>query len=312
MMDFAERYLSLRSMPGGRTLSESALLPLAETAEEQVFRRGSTLFSEGEVPRFAYFLMQGRVDLIQGGQLLRTLEAPGAVGVLTLFADDEIPYAVRARDEVVVLALRAELLREVFEDDFSAMLGAARSLAQNLLASHDVAQVTTFELPARLLRARELGLVERMLIVRRFGLFGPDTLSGLTEIAQQFRERRLEPGAVLCRKGEHAAQFHLLLEGSVSDGVHEFHAPAAPVINLETFARVARRSTLEVTAKLRMLEISWETLVDVLEDHPEMLSTIIGVLARHVLALQAITERTLTAPSLSMPQVPAVSLPPRA
>lgn len=288
-MDFAERYLYLRSMPGGPKFSEAALLPLAEHAEEVVFRRGARLLTFDTLPESVFFLMHGRVELLEGDKSRGVIDSPGAVGVLAVMADIEMPYDVVARDEVVALSVETEFFRETFEDNFEVALEIVGSLSRHLLSRRlslpkDVAP--TFELPATLSRSRELGLVERMLIVRRFDIFGPGALSGLTEVAQHFREVILEPGDVLYAAGDHADAFHLVLDGVLElqwpEGVEE-QGVGSPISNLETFASKSREATAVAKVRTRVLFVAWETLIDVFEDHTEMMLAIVARLAQTVI-----------------------------
>lgn len=295
-MDFAERYLYLRSMPGGPRFSDMALLPLAEQAEEVVFRRGARLLTYDTLPESVYFLMQGRVELLgpdqasaDPGHSRGFIESPGAVGVLAVMGDCEMPYDVIARDEVVALSVDTEFFRETFEDNFDIALEIIASLSTHLVSRRAFMPrnvVPELELPANLARGRELGLVERMLIVRRFEIFGPGALSGLTEVAQQFRELTLEPGDRLYEAGDHADRFHLVLEGTLElewpEGPQE-QGVGAPFSNLETFASMPRGAAAVAKTRTRILYVPWETLIDVFEDHTEMALSIIARLAQTVI-----------------------------
>lgn len=289
-MDLAERYLYFRSMPGGPRFSDLALLPLAEHAEEVVFRRRTRLLAAGTPAEYVYFLMQGVVDLIMpDGTTRGTISAPGVVGVFAVMADVDMTYDVIARDEVVALAVESEFFRETFEDNFDVALEIIGSLSRQLLALRPHLpreSLPSVQVPGQILRLRRLGLVERMLVVRRFDLFGPGALTGLTEIAQLFQETELAEGELLFRAGEHADTFHLLLSGELSlrwpDSVETVH-PGPPISNLETFAGRPREATAVVTKRARILYIAWEALVDVLEDHTDMALEIISRLAQVVM-----------------------------
>lgn len=288
-MDFAERYLYLRSMPGGPKFSEAGLLPLAEHAEEVVFRRGARLFDQGALPDCVYFLMQGRVEMLADGVSRGFIESPGAIGILAVMGDCEMPYDVVARDEVVALAVDTEFFRETFEENFDIALEIVGSLSAHLLSKRKTlpARMTPeLELPPTLLRAKQLGLVERMLIVRRFDIFGPGALTGLTEVAQQFEELQLIAGEELFHAGSHADTFHILLEGVIEMEWPESkeEVTMGPMFsNLETFGALPRGATARAKTHARLLVVSWETLIDVFEDHTEMVLAIIARLAQAVI-----------------------------
>lgn len=317
-MDLAERYLYLRSMPGGSKFSDASLLPLAEHAEEVVFRRGARLLTYDTLPESVFFLMQGRVELIRGNESRGLLESPGAVGVLAVMGDCEMPYDVIARDEVVALSVDTEFFRETFEDNFEVALEIVGSLSAHLLARRQQVPKDAspqFALPANLSR-RELGLVERMLIVRRFDMFGPGALTGLTEVAQQFREVVLEPGATLFEAGEMADKFHLVLDGTLEiawPDSDEEQGAGSLFSNLETFAGVRRGATARAKTRTRVLQVAWETLIDVLEDHTEMVLAIIARLAQAVIQFTGsvfspdVTEAAPSAPE--RPAAPTVLVP---
>lgn len=309
-MDLAERYLYLRSMPGGPRFTETALMPLAEQAEEVVFRRGVRLLSVDTLPEHVFFLMQGTVELVNAdGSSRGLIEAPGAVGILALMGDCEMPYDVIAREEVVALSIDTDFFRETFEDNFDVALEIMGSLAVNLAARRkdlpaDLQQPMVF--PAHLARARELGLVERMLIIRRFDLFGPGALTGLTEVAQHFVEETHEPGHVLYRAGDHADMFYLILSGTLRldwpDGPEEVGV-GSPFSNIETLGALPRGATATAKERVRLLRVPFETLVDVFEDHTEMMLAIIAQLGRAVIRFTGTTFNPSI--SRSLPPTPA-------
>lgn len=312
-MDFAERYLYLRSMPGGPKFSETALLPLAEHAEEVAFRRGARLLELNTLPDSVYFLMQGRVELVAEGRSRVVIESPGAVGVLAVMAEAEMPYDVIALDEVVALAVDTEFFRDTFEDNFDVALEIVGSLANHLVSRRTNLPARIgqeFELPPTLLRAKRLGLVERMLLVRRFDIFGPGALSGLTEVAQQFHEQQLLAGEELYAAGSHADTFHILLEGTLElewpEGT-ELVTMGPMFSNMETFVSMRRGATARAKTHARMLSVPWETLIDVFEDHTEMVLAIIARLAQAVLHLTG----TVFSPDV-MSTLPALSVAPAA
>jgi len=314
-MDFAERYLYLRSMPGGPKFTETALLPLAESAEEVVFRRGVRLLAVDTLPESVFFLMEGQVELVErDGKSRGFIGAPGAVGILALMGDCEMPYDVIAREEVVALSVDTDFFRETFEDNFDVALEIMSSLAANLAARRTqlpagLQPPLTF--PAHLARARELGLVERMLIIRRFDIFGPGALTGLTEVAQHFVEETYEAGDVLYRSGDHADMFYLLLSGSLRVEWPEsvqMEGIGSPYGNLEALGSLPRGATATVVERVRLLRVPFETLVDVFEDHTDMMLAIIAQLARLVMLFTGtVFNPDVVRSSAEIPAPPAAS-----
>ena len=74
--------IGLADIPLVAALSEDARVALAEASRRLVLDAGEWLFREGDPPGSAYLLRSGRLEVVQGDRLLRTLTPGGVVGEL--------------------------------------------------------------------------------------------------------------------------------------------------------------------------------------------------------------------------------------
>ena len=67
---------AIRSVPLFSSVAEKDQLEMASSVEEVRFPEGSSVFEESDSPDYFYILEEGSVDVIEGGQVVRVLEAP--------------------------------------------------------------------------------------------------------------------------------------------------------------------------------------------------------------------------------------------
>jgi len=124
-------------------LSEGDQQKLAAIARLQKVQTGETLFTEGSEHKDLYVICRGRVEICmtipaRGCLPVLTLETGDLVGWSTVLQQGEMTATVAAIEETEVIAINAEALRALCDDDhdigYRIMERVARALSQRLVA----------------------------------------------------------------------------------------------------------------------------------------------------------------------------------
>ena len=100
--------MGLHDIPLVAALSEPARVSLAAASRTITLHAGAWLFQEGDPPGSAYLVRSGRLEVVQGTQVLRTLTPGAVVGELSLLTGEPRSAGVRAgRDATLVEVPRA-------------------------------------------------------------------------------------------------------------------------------------------------------------------------------------------------------------
>ncbi|QDV19302.1 transcriptional activator FtrB [Gimesia panareensis] len=124
-------------------LSEGDQQKLAAISRLKEFPAGGTLFTEGSEHKDLYVIRSGRVEICmtipaRGCLPVLTLEAGDLVGWSTVLQQGEMTATVGAIEDTEVIAINAEELRALCDDDhdigYQIMQRIAKSLSQRLIA----------------------------------------------------------------------------------------------------------------------------------------------------------------------------------
>jgi len=123
----------LRQVPMFGALPQPQLEQLAQALHPpERFRSGEVVLAEGEAGDHYYVIDSGTVEVVQSGRLLATLGHGQGFGEIALLRDVPRTATVRARDDVVVVALsREDFLLAVTGSEMS-LRTADRSVQQRL------------------------------------------------------------------------------------------------------------------------------------------------------------------------------------
>ena len=138
--------IGLDDIPLVAALSEGAQATLAEASGRLDLDAGEWLVREGDPPGSAYLLRSGRLEVVQGDRLLRTL-APGAVvGELSLLTGEPRSAGVRARRDASLI----EVPRAAFDALLDRDPRAARTVLTQVAGQMRTAgRGSAWERPAR-------------------------------------------------------------------------------------------------------------------------------------------------------------------
>jgi CRP-like cAMP-binding protein len=279
-----EKMLYLRrGQIGGPSSPVSAgqLSILAEQMRDRSFEAGTVLLREGEAPVAAYSLVRGRVRVSRRGRVLGEVGPGAAVGGGGILSRDALGLGAVAVTDVLALELDREVLVDIFEDQFALLLEAIQATSRRHLERIRSLKEMPDLLPVlhpQTSLANGLDFVERLLLLKiSEGPFARSSIDALTAIAEQTQHRSIEPGTTLWREGERAGTSCLIVGGSVRcaasrDGARvEFRAGSGAAIGaLESIVGQRRWHDAVADARVDLLEIDVNDLIDVFEDNVEM------------------------------------------
>jgi CRP-like cAMP-binding protein len=281
-----ERVLVLRTFPAFEGLSPSELAVMAEHVRPRRFAPGDTVFRPGVPVRSLHFVVRGRVELLRQGRVRRTLGPQEVVGGLASMMHDPVGQHAVAAVETVTLQLDRDEMAEVFEDNFPIFLGVLRVMARMLVTARKKLGRDAGHTPASSLdwmrELGELGLVERILVLRRTMDFAGAEIEALADLAQEAEEVRLPARTTLWRSGDSADHSVIVITGRVtcgSDG-HSFDfGPGSVAGGVDSLCGDPRWYTAVTAGELRGLRIEAQDLLDVIEDNMAMGMNLLRVIA---------------------------------
>jgi CRP-like cAMP-binding protein len=300
-----DRALFLRAHPFFHVEPKS-VIAIAEHSRERRFARGATLVEPDDEVRSIFILGEGSVTCFYKEERLFDVGSPGAVGTLALLSGRSVGSSFVARETTVALELDADEYIQILEDHFPLVLSLTVNISRDIAhdeESADVAPGTTVEprLPLTQL-ASKLDLVDRLSLVRRVRIFSDANLGLLVELFRGDVERHYQDGESLCRAGEAAVSFEVLVEGLVrledAAGRRPGYIDAVGVVGWrDLFTGKPRVWSATACGPVRTLHVPLELYTDVLEDHFEHVLAVLGQLSRRYLdvhARSAVTTSTST------------------
>ena len=218
-----------------------------------------------------------------------SLAAPGGasyaagdiVGGLELLAGRPSPADVRAVTRTKALRLDAEDLFDVLDDNFGLLVATLRAFA-GLAIARPQTSVDNQALDT----SDPLGLVDRLLLLRRQAPFAGARIRALTSLAHASTEMTWPSGTTVVRAGELATSSYIIVEGSARASSSAEMPPlrAGNTLGLlETLAGHSHPETLEAVTLVRALASPQAALLDVLEDHSDLGFAVLATLAADIL-----------------------------
>ena len=214
-----EQLLHLRTLPILGTLSPGDLGLVAEQTRTRVFQAGEHLLRQGEPMGAVHIVVEGRILLRRGEQVLGHATTGAGVGGIGFLARDANGVDAVAETDVVALELDGDTLDEILEDHFSILRHVMRETSRGLVDLWHEAprECLAAQVPMRAPGFEgDLDLVERMLFLRAGLPFIRSSASALADLARNLVELHFAPGTVLWRRGEPARQVQMLVHGRVS------------------------------------------------------------------------------------------------
>jgi CRP-like cAMP-binding protein len=285
----ARRLSALRSVPGLARLATDEVAALAAVAEERFIARGALLVRRGDAASRAFVLLDGRA---RTGPTL--LGAHAIVGGLEMLAGVHAEADVVAETDVLALVLRRADVLDFFEESFAATHAAMRALAGEILAAvqridgghHPLRRVPA---PPPRPPAGPLTLADKLLQLHTGLVMGQSRLEAVAALAQSAVEERWRRGAVLWRAGDRAGAGFSIVAGAV-----ECRRPGrAPYVVarpldvgvVEAYAGASRWYEAVAAADTIALRLDIADVIDVIEDHTDLIHDVLKGLAATLLQL---------------------------
>ncbi len=290
-----ERALFLRSLALFRDLPATDLVPLAQLMREQWVRRGSVLYSPGRRVRVIHFLVEGRMRYERDGRPVRRAQAPDAVGLIEILADEETSMHAIADSNMLTLVIDSEAFLDVMDDRFSIFLHLRNALGRQMLDQQRPADwgILPPATPPEIGRFRDasLDVVERLIWLQCSPVLKGLGVSVLAALARDELEIRLRPGEPLWETGAEARFFALIAHGTIactpdSSGT-SIRVGAGTVIGMEAaFAGIPHAYTAVAETAAVAIRIDVQDLLDVAEDHAHVVTRILAFNAQLLRQLQ--------------------------
>ncbi len=288
-LELTERVIRLRNVPTLAALPPAELAQVAQALRTRTFQAGDMLTREDEPPRAFFLLTSGTVSMRRKGQRVGTITAPGGVGFLSMLARTAGGTACVAETYTEAYEVRVEVMDDIFEDNFQVLLATIRWVAERLIAENRQQRRPPPYMPPtdglhKLIGERELGVIEKILLVRRMRAFTEANVNSLASLAQRMVERRVPAGEVLWRPDEPSDRSFFIVRGMCditwNDGqVRQEVGPGYVLGGAESLCAYPRWNTLTSREPAILLVGNREALIEAFEDDFELAMRFLSALS---------------------------------
>jgi CRP-like cAMP-binding protein len=272
-----ERVLALRSFPGLALVDATHLAVMAEVAEERSFRRGEPILTPGKPVRSMHLIRRGEVAVLREGIAVRTFRGGDIVGAIAALTQSPEGQHVLALTDTTTFEIEGADFEEVLEESFSLLLAALRGMLRSALECRlqipgDAGYAQHVSEGTRM--TTELGLVERVLFLRRLNAFGRPRVEALAELAREMTEVHFRAGTEIWSVGEPAPYSLVIWSGVITattESGQNFRFGCDSIVGgLDSIAVEPRWYRAVAETLVVGLRCESALLMDVIEDHPDM------------------------------------------
>jgi CRP-like cAMP-binding protein len=292
-LELTERILRLRGVPVFASMTSADLAQLATAMRTRTFEKGDVLLREDEPPRSFYLLGTGRVTMQRKGRRIGTVRAPGGVGFLSFMARTAGSTEAVAESYTEGYEVPADAMDEVFEDHFTVLLSMIRWVAERLINENRAQQPPPYIPPdppfVHLIGDKELGIVERIYLVRRARAFAEANVNSIARLVRQMQEIRVGAGETLWRPGDKADFSFFVVKGMLDlrwdEASVQVVGPGYVVGGAESIVGRPRWNELVTREPVVALRGSREALIDMFEDDHEIAVRFLAMLANFLVTI---------------------------
>jgi CRP-like cAMP-binding protein len=285
-----DRVLLLRSLESFAALDDEAITLLAEHARPRAFGAGEVVLVEGRPVESVHVVIDGQISSRRKGKLLAQVRRARGVGFLSLLARDENGVDAVADQPTRTFEVPAAVVHDAIEENFSFLRNLLRLSGRGLLDRRGGLPANPAAPPAAEVGeypTRPLTLVERVLDMRSGGIFATGSLEPVVEVARRQEQVEFGPGELLWRAGEPASWSLRVLAGriecSTPDGRRVVVGKGYVLGNLDALAEHPRSFEARAETRVAGYRSDLESLLSVIESHPELGRELLAVLSRMLL-----------------------------
>ncbi|MGH7327260.1 MAG: Crp/Fnr family transcriptional regulator, partial [Polyangiaceae bacterium] len=135
----------------------------------------------------------------------------------------------------------------------------------------------------------DLDVVDRLVFLRRMFAFPHVSVDAVASIARQMKTKTFRAGDRIWRRGDAAVDLTIVIAGTVecvSDTQRKTLEGGGPLGGIECFGQAARWYDLVAKTDTRVLQTSYDTVLDMFEEHVDMGCDLLSSLAATVLGLR--------------------------
>ncbi len=266
-----ERRIAVSEIVGFETLGADALAAIASLSRRRQLAPGEHLIRPGAQRARTQLVLSGDLQLRRAGQLWPHPEERRPLDIFWAARDTQ-PLEIWSRDGAELLEFSFQGLDEVLEEHFATWVSIARRLASALLTMNDRAHQRMRP------RARPAGLSGRLSALQDALPYARRHVDALVQLAEEGREVHFDTGAVMVEAGTPSHRLLVPLDVAL-DG---WQVPCSPC-GVEMLAHIPHADTVRATMPMTALEITEESLLDLMEDHHDLARELVATLATAVI-----------------------------
>jgi CRP-like cAMP-binding protein len=282
-----QRALILKTFPGFVSLNAAELAAVASIARERFFPAGSVLLEPGTPVLTFHLVIEGEVQMLNGGRPSQTMGPRSSVGGLGALSRAPQGAHAIALTDTLTLEIDTEDMQDVFEDNFNILMGVMRALTRTVRAFQQRTGGGAASGGERVFEGlhadRPLTLVDKMFFIRKSSSYAQVSIEALAELAAHATELRRSAGEQLWASGSPSDYSVLIVNGVVEcrpEDADPFElgpgfvagGPDSIVGDPHWYAAVAKTDVV--------LLQQWRTnTLDVFEDHIEVAMALLRTVA---------------------------------
>lgn len=278
---------------------------------EEHYQPGAIIYREGANPEFIHYVVRGKVELRTAGKPPWSFGEHSAIGGLDAFQGQGHSRTAVAVEETLILKVPIEDYFELMEDNFdfaktmmTVLFTGVEEVSTKL--NGEIVYPPDDPLPLQLAIDSQLGLVERLIVLRNARALRRVRLQVLVRLAQLAEEQRLAPGNFVWSRGEQAEAYFAIASGRVFAARNEpsigaEFGPGSVIAPLAAFSNQEQLYEARALTPLLVLRVRKGDFWDVMEDHADLARAMLGFGAAERARLQ-------TAIAGALQEVPRVSV----